>query len=288
MYDELRHLLLIVEHGTFTEAARRAHLSQPALSASVRRLEEAMGARLLHRGRDGARLTAAGEALLPSARASLAALEDGRRAVAEVTGLHAGQVRLGAGTTATTYLLPPVIAHYREQHPGIRFFLRETTTDEALEGLERGELDLAVVTPEARGRPAGSEHYEPWRVDELILVGAPGRRAKPEPFVTLRPGATTRRLLEQRFPEAEIAMELGSLSAVKGSVRAGIGIALVSRHAVANDLRERRLVRLRDPRTPVERPLMLAHRGVEGLPPAAAALRQLLLSEAGPAQRRRG
>ena len=190
MYDELRHLLLIVEHGTFTEAARRAHLSQPALSASVRRLEEAFGARLLHRGRDGARLTAAGEALLPSARASLAALEDGRRAVAEVMDLRAGEVRLGAGTTAATYLLPPVLARYRARHPGIRYLLRETTTAEGLEALERGELDMAVVT---------SEGHEPWFMDELVLVGPPGH-AERGPFVTLRPGAITRALLERHFP----------------------------------------------------------------------------------------
>lgn len=295
MYDELRHLLLIVEHGTFTEAARHAHLSQPALSASVRRLEEAFGARLLHRGRDGARLTAAGEALVPRVRASLAALDDGRRAVAEVMGLRAGEVRLGAGTTATTYLLPPVLARFRQEHPQIRYLLRETTTDEALAALERGELDLAVVT---------AEGHEPWVVDELILVAAPGWRTKtavrrkkgaeplprePLPFVTLRPGTTTRALLSTRFPEAEVVMELGSLSGVKGNVRAGIGMALISRHAVAADLRARRLVRIRDPRTPLPRPMMLAHRGVESLPPAAAALRRLLLSDEGREHlRRRG
>ena len=74
MFDSFAHLLLIVEHGTFTEAARHAHLSQPALTASIRRLEEAFGAQLLHRGRRGASLTAAGEALLPRVRAALAAV----------------------------------------------------------------------------------------------------------------------------------------------------------------------------------------------------------------------
>lgn len=281
MYDELRHLLLIVEHGTFTEAARRAHLSQPALSASVRRLEGAFGAQLLHRGRNGAQLTAAGEALLPRARASLAALEDGRRAVAEVMDLRAGEVRLGASTTAATYLLPPVLARYRERHPAIRYFLREAPADDALDALERGELDMAVVT---------AEGHEPWFVDELILVGVPGARGRDLPFVTLRHGAVTRAMLDIYFPEAEIVMELGSLAGVKGNVRAGIGVALISRHAVIDDLRERRLVRIRDPRTPIERPMMLAHRGVDRLPPAVAALRELLLSSEGTRhlRRRRG
>ena len=278
MYDELQHLLLIVEHGTFTEAARHAHLSQPALSASVKRLEEFIGARLLHRGRDGARLTAAGEALMPRARASLAALEDGRRAVAEVMGLRAGEVRLGAGTTATTYLLPDPLAMFRAQHPEIRYLLRETTIEDGIDEVERGALDMAVVT---------ADGHEPWFTDELILVGAPGRRGRTNSFVTLRPGTNTRSLLEAHFPEAEIVMELGSLSAVKGNVRAGIGVALISRHAVVDDLRERRLVRIRDARTPIERPLMLVHRGVDRLPPAAAALRTLLLSSKGTRHLRR-
>ena len=96
MFDSFAHLLLIVEHGTFTEAARHAHLSQPALTASIRRLEEAFGAQLLHRGRRGASLTAAAEALLPRARAALAAVAEGRRAVDEVLELRVGEVRLGA------------------------------------------------------------------------------------------------------------------------------------------------------------------------------------------------
>src|SRR5688500_17255644 len=145
MLDELRHLVLIATHGTFTEAARQAHLSQPALSASVARLEENMRARLLHRGAGGTRLTAAGEALLPRARAALAAVEEGKRAVAEVMGLRAGEVRLGAGATICTYYLPPILARFRRAHPGVVLKLRELLTDEVAHGLETGELDLGLV-----------------------------------------------------------------------------------------------------------------------------------------------
>src|SRR5262245_18018303 len=99
MLDSLRHFLLIVEHGTFTAAARRAHISQPGLTASVHRLEEHMGARLLQRGRSGAAPTEAGLALLPHARAAVVALDDGMRAVAEICGLERGEVCLGAGAT---------------------------------------------------------------------------------------------------------------------------------------------------------------------------------------------
>jgi DNA-binding transcriptional LysR family regulator len=268
MIDELEHLLLIVRHGTFTRAARDAHLSQPALTASIQRLEAAFGARLLHRGRAGAELTAAGKALLPRARAAIAAVADGRRAVHEVSGLHAGEVRLGAGATACTYLLPPALAVFRKRHPGVSFLLRETTTAEVLTALADGELDLGVVTV-----PGG----DPWIEDSLILVAAPATDPVGAPFVTFGRGSTTRELLDRYFPSASVVMELGGISAIKGNVRAGIGIALVSRAAVEADLALGRLVEVPHPATPIVRRLYLAHRGEDRLPPAAAALRELLL-----------
>ena len=272
MLDALRNFVLIVEHGTFTEAARHAHLSQPALTASIRRLEEQLGARLLHRGRRGARPTAAGDALLPSARAALAAVEEGRRAVLEVEELVRGEVRIGAGATACTYLLPPTLAAFRREHPGIRFFLSELTTDESMEALARGDIDLAVVTaPKAGG--------DLWFEDELILVAAPVTDPEGAPFVTFRRGATSRALLEEHFGDAEVAMELGGVAAVKTHVRSGVGLALVSRHAVRTDLRLGRLVEIEDPRTPIVRPMHLVHRGLRRLPPAASALRERMLAE---------
>src|SRR5687767_13820830 len=146
MLDSLHHFLAIVETGTFTEAAKRVHLSQPALSASIRRLEDQLGAPLLHRGRTGAEPTAAGDALLPRARAALAAIDEAKRAVEEVTGLRAGEVRIGAGATVCTHLLPPLLARFRREHPGIKFRLRELNPDAVEAALHDGELDLGIVT----------------------------------------------------------------------------------------------------------------------------------------------
>ncbi|KIG16657.1 Hydrogen peroxide-inducible activator [Enhygromyxa salina] len=283
MIEELRHFVLIAELGNFTRAAGRAHLTQPALSAAIRRLERHMGARLLHRGRSGASLTAAGEALLPHALAAIAALEAGERAVAEVEGLRAGEVRVGAGATACTYLLPEILAVYRRAHPDIRFLLRETNTHESLDALHAGEIDIAIVS--------GADG-EPWFVDELIIVAAPDfELGEPAtiaraPFVAFRRGTTSRALLDAAVPDADIVMELGSIATVKGNVRAGIGLALVSRHAVVRDLAEGTLVQVATELTPIPRPLELVHLGVERLPPAAAALRQLLLSRRGRPPRR--
>lgn len=270
MLSELRHFLLVVEHGTFTEAARRAHLTQPALSASIHRLEEHFGARLLHRGRKGAAPTAAGEVLVPRAKAAIAAFSEAGRAVAEVAGLRAGEVRIGAGATACTYLLPVYMKRFREKHPGIRMRLREGLGEHLVDAVSAGELDLAVVR---------SDEGEPWKNDALVIVAAPGFEARGAPFVTFPRGASTREILDRNFADAEVVMELSSIAAVKGHVRAGVGVALLSRHAVEGDLAQGRLVEVEHPKTPVRTVLSLVHRGVERLPPAAAALREMLLRD---------
>jgi DNA-binding transcriptional LysR family regulator len=275
MLDELRHFVLIVEHRTFTEAARRAHLSQPALTASIRRLEDELGARLFHRGPGGAELSAEGAALLPRARAALAAVEDGRRAVAEVAGLHVGEVRLGAGATATTYRLPPLLAQFRRKYPEVRFLVREAYTSQLEEMLRDGELDLAITSAPAIG--ALPEHADAWEEDELIVVAAPDLDPADAGWVTFPVGSPVRAFLDQRELRARIIMELGSIAGVKGNVRAGIGMALVSRVSVKTDLAHGWMVEVPRRWTPLTRRLLLRHRGADRLPPAAAAFRELLL-----------
>jgi DNA-binding transcriptional LysR family regulator len=273
MLDELRHFLLVADHGTFTEAARRAHLSQPALSASIHRLENQVGARLFHRGAGGTRLTPAGQALVPRARAALAAVDEGRRAVAEIAGLQAGEVRLAGGATACTYYLPPVLTAFRREHPNLVLKLRETTSAVAEEALEAGELDLAIIT---------SPRAEPWIVDQLILVAAPGfdlsAGVARAPMITFPPGASTREALVRHFPDAPIVMELSGIAAVKAFVRARVGVALVSRAAVESELGRGALVEVRHKATPIARPIGLVHLGTARLAPAAAALRERLLA----------
>ena len=128
-----------------------------------------------------------------------------------------------------------------------------------------------------------SDRGEPWFDDELIVVAAP-ELPHPEraPFVAFARGSTSRDLFERHFPGAEVVMELGSIASVKGNVRAGIGVALISRSAAAHDLASGRLVAVPHPATPILRPLNLVHRGVERLPPAAARLREVLLAHRPP------
>lgn len=280
MFVELSHFALIVELGSFTAAAKAAGITQPALSSSIQRLESKMNARLLDRGRHGATLTAAGEALLPRARAALAAVADGERAVAEVMGLRSGEVRLGGGPTACTWHLPAQLARFRQLYPQIMLKLHEDHSPKLRSLVREGSLDLAVVTG------AGADD---WGCDELVLVGPRGhalcglspqevlRRVGESDFIAFSAHSPTRLALEELLPQVRIVMALSSIGAVVGNVRAGIGAALVPRAAVEEDLALGRLCLIDHPRTPLRRHLSLIHRGEEALTPAAAALRGLLL-----------
>jgi DNA-binding transcriptional LysR family regulator len=282
MFDLLRTFVYVAEEGTITAASRRAHVTQPALTSALKRLESLVGATLVVRSRPRVALTAAGGALLPHARAALASVRDGLRAVEEVSGLAAGEVRVGAGATACAYFLPPILAEFRQLYPRVAIVLREATHPELALGLTAGEFDLAVI---ARLSGAGDRDPEGqddlFCEDELVLVRAPGLvGASPDrtPFVTFPRGAHARAVLDELFPRATIAMEIASIAAVKANVRAGMGLGLVSSRAAARDLARGELVLVPSPLTPRRRSLVIAHRGLSRLPPAAAALRSLLLA----------
>src|SRR5689334_21306026 len=128
MFDLYRYFLLVYEHRSITEAARRGHITQPAMTSAVRRLEDALGARLFYRTRAGVEPTSAAEALLPHARAALAAVRDASHAVRELAAGNSGRVRIGGGATVCTYYLPPVLEAFRGQRPGVVLYVREDTS----------------------------------------------------------------------------------------------------------------------------------------------------------------
>ncbi|MDP3275493.1 MAG: LysR family transcriptional regulator [Deltaproteobacteria bacterium] len=269
MVELLKYFLLVCEERTITGASKRAFVTQPALSGAISRLEEDLGTPLFLRTRGGVTLTAAGEALVPRAKAVMAAIEDARRAVIEVRDIRAGRVRVGGGATACAYYLPPVLAKYRAEYPSVKLLVREGTSESTIEAVEAGELDLGIVSA-----PRG----EYWRDDALILVAAPEVQVKGAPFVTFPPGATVREALDRHFGEVEIVMELSGIASVIEHAAQGIGIALVSRVSVEDALADGTLLEIKDPRTPLVRPLKIVHRGLDRLSPAAAALHKLLLA----------
>lgn len=171
--QQLRYVVCVAEEGRFTRAAARLHVAQPSISSAVAALEHELGAALFHRDRNEITLTGAGEVFLPWARQVLADCESGTAAVRDLLGLRRGRLQLGATPSLITNLLPPVLARFHEDHPGVELSVREAGSQELVDALGDGEIELAVVIlpadrPWVEARPLAEE--------DLVLAVGPGHR----------------------------------------------------------------------------------------------------------------
>ncbi|GGY01194.1 LysR family transcriptional regulator [Streptomyces hiroshimensis] len=154
---QLRYFVAVVEEGGFTRAATRLHLAQPGLSAQVRRLEKELGQPLLDRSGRSVTLTEAGRAVLPHARAALAAADAVRQTVDEYAGLLRGRVTLGvvSGATSHAFDVASLLADFHDAHPAVEIALTEDTSERMQAALLAGELDIALLGPTEETPPPG-------------------------------------------------------------------------------------------------------------------------------------
>jgi len=280
--------LAVLDSGGMARAAQARRLSQPAVSEHVRGLEAFFGVRLFERAGRGVRPTAAARLLEPFVRQALGLLTSAEHAAVELRGLRMGAVAVGASTTPGTYLLPAVLGRFHAAHPGIALTLRIGDTREIEQWVAGGAVELGVIgaAPIRAGLAA-----EPWVKDELVAIVArrhPLARRRSiraavlarDPFISREEGSSTRGIAEQLFGELGVrlrpAMELGSTEAVREAVAAGLGVSVVSRHAVRPG--DPRVIALRFHGRRWVRDLLVIRRRGAPLSPAAAQLRELLLA----------
>lgn len=264
----LRYFVEIAAKGHVTRAARSLGVTQPALSAMLRKLEREVGTDLLHRTGKGVELTEAGRVFLRHATAAVREADDAQRAVRELLGLERGTVRIGGGATATTYLIPPVVGAMRRQHPGLRFVVREAGSNAVAQAVASGELDLGIVTLPITVPDGETLEKTPLVTDELRLIAPLGgthphlpaaigneitrdissRESSSReptfrfkdlvgvPVVGFEAGSAVRLLIDDAAAKAGVTlnyvMELRSIEGIKEMVAAGIGVAFVSRFAL--------------------------------------------------------
>lgn len=246
----LRYFLAIAQAKHMTRAARALGVSQPALSASVRKLEEAAGTPLLDRTGRGVELTAAGAVFLPRAEEAVRAAEAGLRAVRELAGLEHGSIRVGGGATAAAFLLPPVVSALRRAYPGLRFYVREGGSSSIADAVLAGELDLGIVTLPLRAPQSAGLLTIPLVADELRLITPPGfareanasgrsfrwKDLKDQSVVAFEAGSAVREVIDEAATAAgvrlNVVMELRSIEGIRRMVAAGVGVGFVSRFAL--------------------------------------------------------
>lgn len=222
--------------GGMGRAARELNTVQSNVTQRVRRLEESLGVSLFERSRAGARLTPAGERLMPYATRVDALLDEAGRAARD-DGAPRGTLTVGSLETTAALRLSPLLASYVQAHPGVDFVLRTGTTAEMVERVLDRDLEGAfvcgpVVHPQLVSTPAF--------IEELALLSAPTERTlatalrRPDlRLVILRAGCSYRQRLEELLARRGVVglrrLEFGTLEAILGAVAAGLGITLMPR-----------------------------------------------------------
>ena len=286
--DQLRSLMEVVELGSFTAAAKRLHLTPPAISQQIRELEHRCGLQLVERIGRRAFATPAGRELIVHGRRIMADAEHALAAVRQHKKGTAGRVHTGAGPTALVYLLPPALRKLREEYPDIEIVVTSRTTQRISEGLLSNIVDIGFT---ALPVEADGLDVVPVRTDPMVAILPATEPAIPD---RLTPADVARRTLileYQRVPHRNLsrawlqaggvpvrpALEFDSIEAIKNAVSAGLGMAIVPGPAMShapplNSV----LVRPLDP--PLMRALGIVQRRGRAETPALKLVREAIMA----------
>ncbi|HEX4459555.1 MAG TPA: LysR family transcriptional regulator [Polyangia bacterium] len=244
---------VVASVGKITAASQQLHLSQPAVTAQLRQLEEQVGQPLFVRGARGVALTDAGRELLDYAQRLNRLLEDAETAMLApgTTEGPGAELALAASTTIASYLLPSLLASFLRRRPGLGVRLEVGNTEQVLGWLRDAKVPLGLVEGHAR---AGGMHLTRFVGEELVaVVGAAAppaflRVRKPAdlahvPIIWREPGSGTRAVVERALRQAGARrgshagdLQLGGTEAIKAAVALGLGVGILSRWSIQSEL----------------------------------------------------
>lgn len=293
----LRVLKEVAQHGSLTGAAEALSFSQPAISNQISKLEQETGTRLIERGSRGVRLTGAGELLVRHAESVLSRLDQAQAELEEHLEVRRGRLRLGAFPTAFVDLVARALMTFKAGHPQVEVALEEVWLETAIDRLDDGELDLALVFQYDLSTVLPQDHPSLHLLDDLMyLVVAHDHRLAHAREVTLEDlreeswleytqGGAASRVLRHAFYaagiEPRVMLESDDLLAIQGLVVAGVGHTFVPGMALPA-LRPELVVRSFDDQLPKRQVFALWPES--GLSPAAEAMLRVLQGAARPLQ----
>src|SRR5918995_243744 len=248
---QLAAFCAVVERKSFSQAAARLGVTQPAVSLQIRSLEQRLGRQLLDRSGRRVEPTEAGRRLYASAQRLLAAEEDLLEELAgEDEGIVTGTLDLGASTGPGGTVVPLLLCEFQQTHPEVRVRLSVSDTQTVVQQVADRVLELGIV---GAGRKHRGVVFEPFFRDEVVLACPAGhafagktislKQLKSEPLIVMQEGAGVRQVIEDelrkagtRLRDLDVRMELGLQESVKSAVEAGHGVTFISRTAVEPEL----------------------------------------------------
>jgi DNA-binding transcriptional LysR family regulator len=288
---QLQCFAAVARNRSFTRAADELHLTQPAVSMQVRQLEQQTGVTVTEQLGKQIHLTEAGEEVYRYARSILQQVAEMDDVLTRLKGLTGGRLKLAAISSAN-YFAPRLLGVFLQRFPEVDVSINVTNQTAVLRQVTENEVDMAIM-----GQPPRDSNLDaiPFMENPLVIVAPPGHRLasrksislddlEQETFLTREPGSGTRGAMQRFFREHKLklrtGMEMGSLSAIKQSVQAELGLGLVPRGSIEDELALGHLVELEVRELPIRRHwYVVLHKG-KRLSVAADAFKLLLINEA--------
>jgi LysR family transcriptional regulator for metE and metH len=282
-FKQLRALRMVARTGQVTTAAEALDVTPPAITLQLRLLEEQAGLPLLERGKQGFRLTEAGQKLNDMAQKIEELVRECEESLAYLRGIDSGRIAIGVISTAK-YFVPQAVAAFLRAHPQVQLTFSVGNRDETMEGLTAPTLDFAIM-----GRPPKEVQVVSEVIGEHphVFIAPPDHaltkqsriplsRLTKETILLREQGSGTRQLLQQFVSEQGVdwrgGMEIGSNESIKQGVMAGLGIAFISAHTIAAELEQKRLAILDVVGMPLVRQWHVVRLNEKRLLPATQAL----------------
>jgi DNA-binding transcriptional LysR family regulator len=288
----LKTFQVVAEECSFMRAAEKLHFSQPAVSAQIRQLEGSMGVKLFDKIGHKTHLTAAGEELYRYSQKIFALIDETQETMEALRSPEHGHLSVGADTTVGTYVVPHLLGKFHHLYPRVEITLEVVNRRYLVDALTNNRIDMVIMGKIPSEVPV---FVAPFAPNELVLIAPPTHRLAGIPnvpfaelarehFLLRENGSGTRAALEEAFHDADlplqVSMQVGNNSAIKQSVAAGLGVALISRVAINVELETKRLVMLDVQGFPIMLQWRLVHLKEKNLSATASAFKRFLLGTA--------
>jgi DNA-binding transcriptional LysR family regulator len=250
--QQMEAVISLVEEGSFSRAAKKMHLTQPALTKNIKSVEDCLGLRVVNRSNAGITLTAEGHVIFNYARRIIKLRNEAREKIVQMQGNTGGEIYIGASTIPATYILPSALSLFRKKYDNVRVHVQTADSEETMNMVLAGEVEIGLIGKKPLNKKLLSDLL--WK-DRLVLavsLNHPWCKKKSitleelaqEPFILREKGSATRDVLEFYLKEHKtvslaqfnICSELGSSEAVKEAIIAGLGVSILSLHAIKREL----------------------------------------------------
>jgi DNA-binding transcriptional LysR family regulator len=287
---QLKVFEAVARNLSFSRAAEELHLSQPAVSTQVSKLEEHAGLPLFEQLGKKIHLTPAGAQMLQSSRAIIQQFQEVEEAMTQFKGVSGGKLNVTV-ISAGDYFFPRLLVEFARRHSEVSLNFGVCNREELLGQLADNLTDLAIMVRPPVGADTVAEPFAP---HPYVVVAAPGHplvgrkripvsRLAGEPFIVREKGSDTWHSMEEAFGphlgELNIAMEIKSTETIKQAVMAGMGVSFLSAHTISRELQARSLAVLQVQGFPLMLHWYVVHRRSKRLPPVAQAFKAFLMTD---------